>query len=181
MRSFSCAWRILAIHSSSSISSPTYSFTNSPCKRETSNQWTGFIPCTSDTSCCKPQLSATSMFPHRREGYVWLEIVTGTFPPIRKQEVAQLSEAWSWRKLQFTFFMSLVAIRPHPLPSVLMILVSGYRRLVKLWFWHRSPAGHTCGWHSYISIRFRHSESSPQGLSLVGLQLHLGISDISAV
>lgn len=80
-----------------------------------------------------------------------------------------------------TFLMSRLATRPHPLPSVLMILVSGYWRLVKHWFWQNSPAGHTCGWHSNISILFRHSESKPQGFSSVGLQLHLGISEISAV
>lgn len=83
----------------------------------------------------------------------------------------------SWLTLR----MSLLATRPQPLPSVLMILVSGYWRLLKHWFWQDSPAGHTCGWHSNISIRFRHSESMPQGLSSVGLQLHLGISEMSAV
>ena len=38
------------------------------------------------------------------------------------------------------------------------------------------PAGHTCGWHSYISMRFRHSDSNPHGFSSPGLQLPLGIS-----
>lgn len=80
-----------------------------------------------------------------------------------------------------TFLMSLLATKPQPLPSVLMIFVSGYWRFVKHWFWQRSPAGHTWGWHSYISIRLRHSESKPQGFSSEGLQLHLGISEISAV
>lgn len=85
------------------------------------------------------------------------------------------------RGVTHTFLMSRLATRPHPLPSVLMILVSGYWRLVKHWFWQYSPAGHTCGWHSNISILFKHSESKPQGFSSVGLQLHFGISEISAV
>lgn len=80
-----------------------------------------------------------------------------------------------------TFLMSRLATRPQPLPSVLTILVSGYWRLVKHWFWQDSPAGQTCGWHSNMSMRFRHCESEPHGFSSVGLQLHLGISEMSAV
>ncbi|TNN39150.1 hypothetical protein EYF80_050679 [Liparis tanakae] len=59
--------------------------------------------------------------------------------------------------------------------------VNDARRLVKSWLQQRSPLGHTCGWHSYCSMRFRHSDSKPHGRSSAGLQLHLGISETSAV
>lgn len=52
---------------------------------------------------------------------------------------------------------------------------------MKAWFWQRSPAAHTWGWHSYISIRLMHSESMPHGFSSDALQLQRGISDRSAV
>lgn len=61
-----------------------------------------------------------------------------------------------------------------------MISASGYSLFVKHWFWQRSPAGHTCGWHSYCDILFRHSDSRPHGFSSPGLQLQRGISDRSA-
>lgn len=79
-----------------------------------------------------------------------------------------------------TFLMLLLVLRPQPLRSVLMISASGYSLFVKHWFWQRSPAGHTCGWHSYCNILFRHSDSKPQGFSSAGLQLQRGISDRSA-
>lgn len=71
--------------------------------------------------------------------------------------------------------------KPHPRDSVLNISTSVYWRLLKHWFWQCSPAGHTWGWHSYISMRLIHSESMPHGLSSVALQLQRGISDRSAV
>lgn len=79
-----------------------------------------------------------------------------------------------------TFLILLLVLRPHPLRSVLMISASGYSLFVKHWFWQRSPAGHTCGWHSYCDILFRHSDSRPHGFSSPGLQLQRGISDRSA-
>lgn len=110
-----------------------------------------------------------------------------------------------------TFLRAWLVLRPHPRPSVFITSVSAYRRLVKHWFSHLSPAGQTwrrqqqqdygfsswfsngfivwvnsktsaqtCGWHSYCSMRFRHWESTLQGCSSVGLQLHLVISDKSA-
>lgn len=85
-----------------------------------------------------------------------------------------------WPLSQATFLMLLLVLRPQPLRSVLMISASGYSLFVKHWFWHRSPAGHTCGWHSYCSILFRHSDSRPHGFSSAGLQLQRGISDRSA-
>jgi len=44
-----------------------------------------------------------------------------------------------------------------------------------------SPAGQEEGWHSYINIRFKHSESGPQGWGSDLLQMHRGISLRSAV
>lgn len=79
-----------------------------------------------------------------------------------------------------TFLMLLMVLRPQPLRSVLMTSASGYSLFVKHWFWQRTPAGHTCGWHSYCDILFRHSDSKPQGFSSAGLQLQRGISDRSA-
>lgn len=80
-----------------------------------------------------------------------------------------------------TFLMSDTARRPQPQDSVLYISTGVYWRFVKAWFWHRSPAAHTCGWHSYISMRLMHSESAPHGFSSDALQLQRGISERSAV
>lgn len=71
--------------------------------------------------------------------------------------------------------------KPQPRESVLKISTVVYWRFVKVWFWHRSPATHTWGWHSYISMRLMHSESMPQGFSSEALQLQRGISERSAV
>ena len=76
--------------------------------------------------------------------------------------------------------MSAIALRPHPRPSVLYGCCGGYSLFVKNWFWQFSPAGHSAGWHSYIIIELRHSESRPHGLSWSGLHSHRGSSDRSA-
>ena len=74
----------------------------------------------------------------------------------------------SWPKL--TFLMSTSASSPQPRSAVLNGASAGYCRFWKRWFWHFSPAGHTCGWHSIIRIRLRQSLSGPHGFSMVGLQ-----------
>lgn len=81
---------------------------------------------------------------------------------------------------QITFLMSCTQRSPQPRESVLKISTWQYCRLVKHWFWQRSPAGQTCGWHSYSSMRLMHSESIPQGVSSDALQLQRGISERSA-
>lgn len=106
--------------------------------------------------------------------------------PEAKQRVRLwLKVAWrNWSEAfipTVTFLMSWQQRKPQPRDNVLKISTCEYWRLVKHWFWHFSPAGQTCGWHSYSSMRLMHSESMPQGFSSVALQLQRGISDKSAV
>lgn len=65
---------------------------------------------------------------------------------------------------------------PQPLFPVKKGSMSGSSRRWKDWLRHRSPAGHTCGWHSYIRIRFKQSEPSPQGCSTEGSHWQRGSS-----
>ncbi len=80
-----------------------------------------------------------------------------------------------------TFLISTRLRSPQPLLSVLVTTASGYSRLWKRWLLHFSPTGHTLGWHSYISMRLRHSVSEPHGKSESGLHSQRWISDKSAL
>lgn len=90
--------------------------------------------------------------------------------------------------------MSTFVFKPQPLPSVLYGTWSGYCRFTNRWFWHLSPAlhtcsitqhqvrwrnlfehevegeglQHTCGWHSQRVSLLMQLVPSPHGFSMSG-------------
>ena len=175
--SFSWACLILDLHSSSSITSPTYSLTNWP--------WEENIHYLARSSPSELQ-------PHSRQKHWQSSAVTFLMSwtqrsPQPRDSVLKISTWLYWRLVN--------AWLRHRSPAGQTCKFRGsksscrwqqhiYNPSIKC-FWHILWAGRrnfcTCGWHSYSSMRLMHSESIPHGLSSVALQLQRGISDRSAV
>ena len=81
---------------------------------------------------------------------------------------------------QEVFTIPCLVCSPHPQPEVLMGKQSTCWHFWNRWFWHTSPAGQVLS-HSICSIRFKHSDPGPHGLSAVDLHSQWAISEGSII